>query len=53
MSAATRVAGRYGGVETYQTMGDVYTASATADDVTQAAKDLGLTESDIEACRNP
>lgn len=53
MRAATRVAGRYGGVDTYQTMGDVYTAGATADDVSQAAKDLGLTESDIEACRNP
>lgn len=53
MSAATRVAGRYGGIEAHQTMGDVYTATATADDVSQAAKDLGLTESDIEDCRNP
>jgi len=53
MSAATRAAGRYGGIEAHQTMGDVYTATATADDVSQAAKDLGLTESDIEDCRGP
>jgi peptidoglycan hydrolase-like protein with peptidoglycan-binding domain len=32
---------------------DVYSAGAIADDFMGAAEDLGLTESDIEACRNP
>lgn len=53
LGAATRAAGRFGGVDVHQTMGDVYTANATAEDVSAAAKDLGLTESDIEDCANP
>jgi peptidoglycan hydrolase-like protein with peptidoglycan-binding domain len=32
---------------------DIYTAGAVAGDLESAAKDLGLTESDVEACRNP
>ena len=32
---------------------DIYTAGAVASDLESAAKDLGLTESDLEACRNP
>ena len=36
-----------------KTAGDVYTANSTAEDLTQAAEDLGLTEDDIAACENP
>jgi hypothetical protein len=32
---------------------DVYDAGAIADDFKGAAEDLGLSESDIESCRNP
>jgi len=32
---------------------DIYTAGAVAGDLESAARDLGLTESDVEACRNP
>lgn len=57
MRAATRVTSRIGGGGTMQdiarTSGDIYTANATAADLESAAKDLGLTESDLEACRNP
>jgi hypothetical protein len=31
----------------------IYGANATADQVSRAAKDLGLSDADIEACRNP
>ena len=53
LGAAGRIAGRFGGADVSQTMGDVYTANATADDLAAAAKDLGLSESDIESCKNP
>jgi hypothetical protein len=53
MSAVGRVASKFGGAEITRAMGDVYSANATADDLAAAAKDLGLTEDDIEACRNP
>ena len=53
MSAVGRVAGRMGGADVSQAMGDVYSANATAEDLAAAARDLGLTESDLEECRNP
>lgn len=57
ISAVTRTAGQTGSSELAadisQTSSDVYNANATASDLSSAAKDLGLTESDIEACRNP
>ena len=53
MSAVGRVAGRLGGADVSQAMGDVYSANATAEDLAAAATDLGLTESDLEECRNP
>jgi hypothetical protein len=57
ISAVTRTAGQTGNSELAadisQTSSDVYNASATESDLSSAAKDLGLTESDIEACRNP
>lgn len=55
--AVSRTASRVGGNEISndiaQLSSDVYTAGAVADDVKGAAEDLGLTESDIEECRNP
>jgi peptidoglycan hydrolase-like protein with peptidoglycan-binding domain len=55
--AVTQTASRLGGDEISsdisQLSSDVYTAGAIADDFKGAAEDLGLTESDIEACRNP
>jgi peptidoglycan hydrolase-like protein with peptidoglycan-binding domain len=56
MRAATRVAGRFGGdaaADISRTTRDIYDVNATAADLESAAKDLGITESDIEACRNP
>ncbi len=56
MRAAGRVAGRMGGDLGYdiaRTTRDIYDVNATAADLESAAKDLGITESDIEACRNP
>jgi peptidoglycan hydrolase-like protein with peptidoglycan-binding domain len=53
MSAITRTASRTGNYDLASTAGDVYSAGATVDDLSAAAKDLGLTEDDVEACRNP
>ena len=57
MRAVSRTASQFGGSEISraisQTSADVYSANATVADVQSAAKDLGLTEEDIEACRNP
>lgn len=56
-SAVARTAGQFGGGSTAaqmaQTTADIYAIDATADDLSAAAKDLGLTEDDIEACRTP
>jgi len=55
--AVTRTASRLGGDELSadiaQLSTDVYDAQSIAGDFMAAAEDLGLTESDIEACRNP
>jgi peptidoglycan hydrolase-like protein with peptidoglycan-binding domain len=55
--AFSRTATQFGGneisSEVAQLSSDVYTAGAIADDVMGAAEDLGLTESDIEECRDP
>lgn len=53
MSAAGRVAGRFGGPGISRAMGDIYAANATVADLEAAAKDLGLAEEEIEACRQP
>lgn len=53
MSAVSRTAGRLGNSDVSQTMGDVYSANATADDLASAARDLGLSEDDVAACQNP
>jgi len=57
MSGIGRAASRLGGGEfasdMAQTTRDIYDVNATASDLSAAAKDLGLTEDEIEACRNP
>ena len=53
MSAVARTAGRLGNHDIARATRDVYDVNATADDLASAAKDLGLTEDEIEACRNP
>jgi peptidoglycan hydrolase-like protein with peptidoglycan-binding domain len=53
LSAVTREATRAGNYDLARTTSDIYSASATADDLSAAAKDLGLTEDDIAACQNP
>lgn len=56
VSGIGRVANRFGGDfgrEMAEVSRDVYDVNATAADLSQAAEDLGLTESDIESCRNP
>ncbi len=57
MRAATRTASRFVGNDTAQaisnTSRNVYDVNATVEDLSSAAKDLGLTEDEIEQCRNP
>jgi len=56
MRAVSRTASRMGGdtaQDIAQASRDIYDVNATASDLESAAKDLGLTESDLEACRNP
>lgn len=53
LSAVTRTATGSGNYEIAQKTNDIYSASATADDLASAAKDLGLTEDDIASCRSP
>lgn len=53
MRAVTRTATQSGNYDLAQKTYDVYNASATADDLAAAAKDLGLTEDEVAACQNP
>jgi hypothetical protein len=53
MRAVSRTAGSFGNQDVSRTMGNVYNANATADDLASAAKDLGLTEDEVAACQNP
>lgn len=57
LRAATRTAGRFAGVDTArqisETTRDVYDINATADDLSSAARDLGLSDAEMEECRNP
>jgi peptidoglycan hydrolase-like protein with peptidoglycan-binding domain len=57
LRAATRTMSTFGNSELAseisRTSYEVYSANASYEDVKSAAKDLGLTEDDIEACRNP
>lgn len=49
----TRTASRSGNYDLAKTADDFYYAGATADDLSAAAKDLGLTEDEVAACQNP
>ncbi len=53
LSAVTRTASQQGNYDLARTTNDIYSASATADDLAAAAKDLGLTEDEIAACQDP
>ncbi len=58
MRAVTNTAMRFGGNSDLaravrDTSYDIYSVDATAGDWERAAKDLGLTNDDLEACRNP
>jgi peptidoglycan hydrolase-like protein with peptidoglycan-binding domain len=56
-SAISRTTGQFGSPEVAgqisSTTSDVYSVDASVSDIQGAAKDLGLSESDVEACRNP
>ncbi len=56
-SAISRTASRYGGSEVASqistTANDAYSINATMSDLEGAARDLGISQSDIDACRNP
>ncbi len=57
LSAVSRTASQYGSVGTIAQISDttdqVYSAGATMGDLKGAAADLGISESDIEACQRP
>ncbi len=53
MRAVTRTAYQAGNYDLGRTAHDVYAANATAEDLSAAAKDLGLTEDAVAACQNP
>jgi hypothetical protein len=57
LSAVTRTASQTGNskmaADISSASSDLYNANATASDLSSAAKDLGLTEDQVEACRNP
>lgn len=54
MGAMSRTAGRFGvGGNIGQINQDIYDANATASDVAIMAEELGITEADVERCRNP
>lgn len=57
MKAVANTATRFGGNDLArqlsETQRDVYDVNATASDWDRAAKDLGITTEDIEACQNP
>jgi peptidoglycan hydrolase-like protein with peptidoglycan-binding domain len=57
LRAVSRTSRVFGGSELARDISrvsyDVYNVNATAADLKGAAEDLGLTEDDVEACRNP
>tara|TARA_R110002096_G_scaffold46676_6_gene124801 strand:- start:13580 stop:14158 length:579 start_codon:yes stop_codon:yes gene_type:complete len=52
-NTATRFGGNDLAREVSETSRDIYDVNATAGDWERAAKDMGLTTADIEACQNP
>jgi peptidoglycan hydrolase-like protein with peptidoglycan-binding domain len=57
MSAVSRTSSQFGGGglagDIARTTSGIYSVNATAEDLEAAAKDLGLTEDELEECRNP
>ncbi len=53
LSAVTRTAAQLGNYDVARTASKVYGVNATAADLSAAAKDLGLTEDDVQSCQNP
>jgi peptidoglycan hydrolase-like protein with peptidoglycan-binding domain len=57
ISAVTRTSRQFGdgglASDISRTANEVYNVNATADDLEQAGKDLGLTPDEMEECRNP
>lgn len=54
VGAMSRTAARLGvGSDAYKVSREVYNANATANDVAIMAEELGITEDDVERCRNP
>ncbi|NNK34066.1 MAG: hypothetical protein HKP02_13130, partial [Xanthomonadales bacterium] len=57
LSAVTRTSRQFGdgglASDISRTANEVYNVNATANDLEQAGKDLGLTPDEMEACRNP
>jgi len=53
MSSLARTASRFSLSDIGKLTGDIYGASATPDDVSAIAEELGVTEEDVERCRQP
>lgn len=57
LSAVSRTSSQFGGGglagDIARTSNEIYNVNATAEDLSAAAKDLGLTEEELEECRNP
>lgn len=53
LSAVSRTASHTGNYDVARSAGTVYNANATAEDLSAAAKDLGLTEDEVAECQNP
>lgn len=53
LSAVSKTASMTGDTEVATTAGTVYTANSTAADLSSAARNLGITEDEIEACQDP
>jgi peptidoglycan hydrolase-like protein with peptidoglycan-binding domain len=53
LRAVSRTASRTGNYDLARTAGDVYSANASAADLSSAAKDLGITEDEVAACQDP
>ena len=57
LSAVSRTSSQFGGGglagDIARTSNEIYSVNATAEDFSAAAKDLGLSEDELEECRNP
>jgi hypothetical protein len=57
LSAVSRTSSQFGGGglagDIARTSNEIYSVNATAEDLSTAARDLGLTEDELEECRNP